>query len=73
MHYYLYGQYEGRGGLLYYDNTYYLDNNPDVAAAISAGSLTSGFEHFVLFGQYDGRSPITGWTKARANHSARTI
>ncbi len=58
MHYYLYGQYEDRPGLLYFDEAYYLQSNPDVAAAVQEGLIASGYTHFVLFGQYEGRDPV---------------
>ncbi len=39
-----------------FDEASYLAQNPDVAAAIQAGSLRYGFEHFVLKGIDEGRS-----------------
>ncbi|MEM1308635.1 MAG: phosphodiesterase, partial [Cyanobacteria bacterium P01_H01_bin.153] len=36
---------------------FYLEANADVAAAVEAGSLSSGFEHYVRFGQGEGRDP----------------
>lgn len=33
----------------------YLAENPDVAAAIAAGTFSSGFEHFTLLGKFEGR------------------
>jgi hypothetical protein len=42
-----------------FDESFYLSNNPDVAAAVNAGALGSGFEHFVLYGVVEGRSPST--------------
>ncbi|AFY66535.1 Polymorphic membrane protein Chlamydia [Geitlerinema sp. PCC 7407] len=40
-----------------FDETFYLSGNPDVAAAVGAGTFRSGYEHFVLFGQREGRDP----------------
>jgi GT2 family glycosyltransferase len=35
----------------------YLQANPDVGAAVAAGALTSGWDHFLQFGQREGRHP----------------
>ena len=35
----------------------YLAENPDVANAVAAGTLSSGFEHFTLAGKFEGRDP----------------
>ena len=40
-----------------FDETFYLSNNPDVAAGVTAGTLSSGYEHFVGFGLAEGRDP----------------
>jgi|GEM_PF-4029262 len=40
-----------------FDETQYLNKNPDVAAAVQQGAFKYGFEHFVLFGIDEGRSP----------------
>lgn len=40
-----------------YDETYYLNQNPDVAAAVDSGEFVYGFEHFVKFGLGEGRDP----------------
>ena len=48
------------GGLeipLLFDETFYQENNPDVAGAIARGEFSSGYEHFVLFGQFENRNP----------------
>ncbi|EIC20101.1 hypothetical protein [Thiorhodovibrio frisius] len=42
--------------LNFFDPTFYLQNNPDVAAAVAAGVMTAE-EHFEQFGQYENRSP----------------
>mgnify|MGYP001810718658 CR=1 FL=1 len=40
-----------------FNETYYLAENPDVAAAVSSGAFTSGLQHFNLFGQSELRDP----------------
>jgi hypothetical protein len=40
-----------------FDEAYYLNNNPDVAANVRAGGFGSGFDHFVAAGQYENRNP----------------
>lgn len=40
-----------------FDETYYLAQNPDVAAAVAAGLIPSGYEHFINNGLFEGRSP----------------
>ncbi|KPF82721.1 hypothetical protein IP70_19875 [alpha proteobacterium AAP38] len=46
-----------------FDETFYLAKNPDVAAAVARGALTSGFAHWQQWGQAEGRPAID----ARAN------
>lgn len=46
-----------------FDETFYLAKNPDVAAAVARGALSSGFAHWQQFGQAEGRAAID----ARAN------
>ncbi|MDY6939727.1 MAG: vanadium-dependent haloperoxidase [Cyanobacteriota bacterium] len=46
----------GKYGLLY-DEVFYLSQNPDVTAAVIAGSFEDGFEHFIELGQFEGRDP----------------
>ena len=48
----------------FFDESYYLLNNPDVAAAVKAGGFASGWLHFLAFGQYEGRSPSTLFNEA---------
>ena len=38
----------------YYDENYYLANNPAVAAAVSSGAFASGLDHFIQFGWEQG-------------------
>ncbi len=40
-----------------FDETYYLSQNPDVAAAVAAGAFTSGLEHFNKHGAKELRDP----------------
>jgi VCBS repeat-containing protein len=40
-----------------YDETYYLNQNRDVAEAIRDGFLQNGFQHFVSSGLFEGRDP----------------
>ncbi|MCT7960981.1 S8 family serine peptidase [Laspinema sp. D1] len=40
-----------------FNESYYLRHNPDVMAAVSAGILTSGFQHFMEVGQFENRQP----------------
>ncbi|MEM6839224.1 MAG: choice-of-anchor D domain-containing protein [Cyanobacteria bacterium P01_C01_bin.120] len=40
-----------------FDETDYLNDNPDVALAVQQGTFNYGFEHFVLFGINEGRAP----------------
>ncbi|WP_199247718.1 hypothetical protein [[Phormidium] sp. ETS-05] len=40
-----------------FNETYYLAENPDVAAAVSSGAFSSGLQHFSWFGQFELRDP----------------
>jgi glycosyltransferase involved in cell wall biosynthesis len=42
--------------LRYFDEAYYLEQHPDVAAAVRAGKFGDAFEHFVTCGALEGRS-----------------
>lgn len=42
---------------LQFDTTYYLQQNPDVLAAILAGQISSAEAHFNQFGAFEGRNP----------------
>ncbi|MBD2041903.1 cadherin-like domain-containing protein [Microcoleus sp. FACHB-672] len=42
---------------LFFDENYYLANNPDVAEAVAKGVYHTGFEHFQDFGLFEGRNP----------------
>jgi len=37
----------------------YLDENPDVAAAVRSGSFESGWQHYMLYGKDEGRAGAT--------------
>ena len=47
----------------FFDQTYYLAHNPDVAAAVAAGTMTA-LQHFLNYGQYEGRAPSTVYNEA---------
>ncbi len=49
---------------LSFDEEFYLESNPDVAAAVANGSLPSGREHFELFGESEGRNPNSDFDEA---------
>lgn len=38
-----------------FDEMRYLRDNPDIAAAVAAGTFASGFEHFIRYGRGEGR------------------
>ena len=40
-----------------FDEAFYLHQNPDVAAAVAAGQLASGQQHYTLWGASEARSP----------------
>lgn len=42
---------------LFFDENFYLAQNPDVAEAVARGKFASGFQHFFKFGQSEGRNP----------------
>jgi len=43
------------GGDDAFDDAAYLAANPDVQAALTAGTITSGYQHWILFGQFESR------------------
>jgi uncharacterized repeat protein (TIGR03803 family) len=47
-----------------FDEHYYLEMNPDVAAAVAAGTIGSGYDHYIEYGQFEGRSPSPYWDEA---------
>lgn len=55
-HYLTVGRGRGLSPNMYFDEGWYRARNPDVAAAVAAGALGSGYEHYALVG-YPSRSP----------------
>lgn len=53
-----------------YNETYYLTQNPDVAAVVRAGIYKSGLAHWQAYGQYEGRqaSKLFDWQIYRDNN-----
>ena len=47
-----------------FDEHYYLETNPDVAAAVADGAFATGYDHYLEYGQYEGRSPSPYWNEA---------
>ena len=45
----------------YFNESFYLAGNPDVAAAVAAGQFNSGYEHFIIFGRLEGRAPTAAF------------
>lgn len=41
----------------FFDEDFYLNQNPDVAAAVRDGAFTSGYQHYLFFGFTEGRDP----------------
>ncbi|MEM1291304.1 MAG: choice-of-anchor D domain-containing protein [Cyanobacteria bacterium P01_H01_bin.162] len=54
-----------------FDETYYLTQNPDIAAAVAQGGFATGYDHFVQFGINEGRNPSVYFDEAfyRANNA----
>jgi hypothetical protein len=46
-----------------FDEHYYLMENPDVAAAATAGTIGSGYDHYIKYGQFESRSPSPYWSE----------
>ncbi|KTQ94986.1 hypothetical protein NS226_13730 [Aureimonas ureilytica] len=42
---------------LQFDEQFYLQQNPDVAAAVSRGLVASGAQHYELYGRFEARNP----------------
>ncbi|MQP65585.1 hypothetical protein GE253_09530 [Niveispirillum sp. SYP-B3756] len=55
-HYLRYGQYEGRSPFGLFNTSYYLEKNPDVAAAVKTG-IIGAWQHFHQYGWREGRDP----------------
>ncbi|OCR02677.1 hypothetical protein BCD67_15960 [Oscillatoriales cyanobacterium USR001] len=45
------------GMLALFDEKYYLDQYPQIAAAVQNKTVRNGFEHFAKFGQFEGLNP----------------
>ncbi len=48
------------GGTIGFNERAYLDAHPDVAAAVAAGRVASGADHFAAFGETEGRAAVDG-------------
>ena len=54
-----------------FNEQYYMEHNPDVAAEVHAGQFTSGYAQFLAQGLYQGRVGTPDWTPAiEANYLA---
>ncbi|WP_365670822.1 SBBP repeat-containing protein [Okeania sp. SIO3I5] len=42
---------------IYFDEEFYLDNNPDVVRQVQNGLFINGLDHFIKRGQFQGRNP----------------
>lgn len=45
-----------------FNEAFYLQHNPDVAAAVSRQEFPSGYDHFLRFGVHEGRVGTPDWT-----------
>ena len=41
----------------FFDESFYLNNNPDVGDAVNDGVFSTGLQHFLAFGLEEGRAP----------------
>ena len=48
----------------FFDERYYLSQYQDVAQAVAAGDLATGYDHFVAIGLKEGRNPIAYYSEA---------
>ncbi|AFY65719.1 WD40 repeat domain-containing protein [Geitlerinema sp. PCC 7407] len=48
----------------FFNEAYYLAQNPDVQSAVSSGAFQSGYQHFLAFGVREGRNPSAGFDAA---------
>jgi hypothetical protein len=44
-----------------FDEHYYLQKYPDIAAAVAKGIFATGYDHYVRYGQFEGRNPSPLW------------
>jgi hypothetical protein len=49
---------------IYYDEEFYLTNNPDVVRVISNGLYRNGFDHLIRTGLFQGRNPSPLYNEA---------
>ncbi|MBE7386003.1 MAG: trypsin-like serine protease [Leptolyngbya sp. SIO1E4] len=56
-----------------FDETFYLNQNPDVAAAVNGGIFASGYAHFVALGLAEGRNPSILYDEAFYLSSHRDV
>lgn len=68
-HFLAFGAAEGRTPSVAYatiaanfDSANYLSANPDVQTAVTAGTFTSAYQHWVLYGQYETARPVAQLT-----------
>ncbi len=47
-----------------FDESYYLQQYPNVAAAVADGQFSSGYAHYLQYGQYEGYSPNPYWDES---------
>jgi len=47
-----------------FDEHYYLETYPNVAAAVADGEFATGYDHYVEYGQYEGFSPSPFWNES---------
>jgi Ca2+-binding RTX toxin-like protein len=59
-HYELFGRFEGRNPNAAFDERSYRAAHADVDAAVRAGTIASGYDHFIAFGLAEGRDPGSG-------------
>ena len=56
-----------------FDEAYYLNNNPDVAAAVGRGGIASGLAHYLSSGSLEGRFGFAPHTKVWGSDQADRI
>ncbi len=44
-----------------FDENYYLETYPNVAAAVADGEFATGYDHYIKYGQYEGYRPSPYW------------
>jgi hypothetical protein len=47
-----------------FDEHYYLQEYPNVAAAVADGEFATGYDHYIKYGQYEGYSPSPYWDES---------